>query len=182
MAHIHFTGVLTARAEEDAYCRRKTFYVRLTDAQDARAYLPARDARHARRIAEAINADGRETGQANGSASLASSGDGLRWVGVPARSARLRGGREAVRRSSATRRFRRASASTIERAALRMVRDNHQAPGARPPGRSWPTRDDHARPLRMAPRDMIAKGRGAQAGIALAETQGRQPHRQDGCP
>jgi hypothetical protein len=56
MAHIHFTGTLTARAEEDAYCRHKAFYVRLTDSQEARAYLPARDAGHARRIADAINA------------------------------------------------------------------------------------------------------------------------------
>jgi hypothetical protein len=55
MAHIHFTGDLTAKAEEDGYSRRRSFYVRRTDSQSARAYLPARDASHARRIADAIN-------------------------------------------------------------------------------------------------------------------------------
>ena len=56
MAHIHFSGRVTARAEEDVHCRRRSFYVRLTDAEEARAYLPACDAAHARRIADAINA------------------------------------------------------------------------------------------------------------------------------
>ena len=70
MAHIHFTGTLTARAEEDAYCRHKTFYVRLTDFQEARAYLPARDAGHARRIADAINAVSQETAETTGVACL----------------------------------------------------------------------------------------------------------------
>ncbi|MFI5014521.1 MAG: hypothetical protein ACHQAY_19480 [Hyphomicrobiales bacterium] len=55
MAHIHFTGTLEAKAEEDAYSGGKSWYVRLTDAQEARAYLPARDAAHARGIAAAIN-------------------------------------------------------------------------------------------------------------------------------
>ena len=44
MAHIHFSGRVTARAEEDVHCRRRSFYVRLTDAEEARAYLPACDA------------------------------------------------------------------------------------------------------------------------------------------
>ena len=56
MAHIHFSGRVTARAEEDVHCRHRSFYVRLTDAEKARAYLPACDAAHARRIADAINA------------------------------------------------------------------------------------------------------------------------------
>jgi hypothetical protein len=60
MAHIHFNGALSARAEEDAYSRRKSFYVRLTDAQETRAYLPARDAAHARLIAAAINGEAQE--------------------------------------------------------------------------------------------------------------------------
>jgi hypothetical protein len=55
MAHIHFTGRLEARAEEDMHASRKAFYVRLTDAEAARAYLPARNAAHAQRIAAAIN-------------------------------------------------------------------------------------------------------------------------------
>ena len=67
MAHIHFTGALTARAEEDAYSRRGSFYVRLTDAQEGRAYLPARDAAHARRIAEAINGEPGEAGDGESS-------------------------------------------------------------------------------------------------------------------
>jgi|HubBroStandDraft_6_1064221.scaffolds.fasta_scaffold3988077_2 hypothetical protein len=75
MAHIHFTGRLTARAEEDAHCRQRRFYVRLTDAEKARAYLPARDASHARRIAEAINAAPREAEEV-GTASAASIGSG----------------------------------------------------------------------------------------------------------
>ena len=60
MAHIHFTGMLKAKAEEDVYSRHKSFYVRLTDAQEARAYLPARDAAHAQRIAGAINGEPQE--------------------------------------------------------------------------------------------------------------------------
>jgi hypothetical protein len=70
MAHIHFTGTLKAKAEEDAYSRHKSFYVRLTDAQEARAYLPARDAGHAQRIAAAINDEAREAGEAEGTPSL----------------------------------------------------------------------------------------------------------------
>ena len=63
MAHIHFSGRVTARAEEDAHCRQRSYYVRLTDAEKARAYLPACDAAHARRIADAINA---VSGEASG--------------------------------------------------------------------------------------------------------------------
>ncbi len=58
MAHIHLTGTLVARAEEDAFTRAKSFYVRLTDGQATRVYLPAFDAAHARAIAAAINAAG----------------------------------------------------------------------------------------------------------------------------
>jgi hypothetical protein len=59
MAHIHLTGTLAACAEEDVFTRAKSFYVRLTDGQATRVYLPARDAAHARAIAAAINAKGR---------------------------------------------------------------------------------------------------------------------------
>ena len=58
MAHIHLTENLVARAEEDAFTRAKSFYVRLTDGQATRVYLPARDAAHAHAIAAAINAQG----------------------------------------------------------------------------------------------------------------------------
>ena len=56
MAHIHLTGILVARAEEDAFTHAKTFYVRLTDGQATRVYLPAFDKAHAQAIAAAINA------------------------------------------------------------------------------------------------------------------------------
>ena len=59
MAHIHLTGALVACAEEDAFTRAKSFYVRLTDGQATRVYLPARDAAHAQAIATAINAKDR---------------------------------------------------------------------------------------------------------------------------
>ncbi|MBV8446545.1 MAG: hypothetical protein JO357_02065 [Hyphomicrobiales bacterium] len=59
MAHIHLTGALDARAEEDAFTRSSSFYVRLTDGQATRIYLPARDAAHARAMAAAINGTGR---------------------------------------------------------------------------------------------------------------------------
>jgi hypothetical protein len=55
MAHIHLTGTLVARAEEDAFPRAKTFHVRLTDGQATRVYLPAFDEAHAQAIAAAIN-------------------------------------------------------------------------------------------------------------------------------
>ena len=56
MAHIHLTGMLVARAEEDAFTRSSSFYVRLTDEDATRVYLPARDAKHAQAIAAAVNA------------------------------------------------------------------------------------------------------------------------------
>ena len=59
MAHIHLTGILVARAEEDAFTRVKTFYGRLTDGQATRVYLPAFDKAHAQAIAAAINAKDR---------------------------------------------------------------------------------------------------------------------------
>jgi hypothetical protein len=58
MAHIHLTGALVACAEEDAFTRTRSHYVRLTDGQATRVYLPARDAAHARAMAAAINAKG----------------------------------------------------------------------------------------------------------------------------
>jgi hypothetical protein len=63
MAHIHFTGALVARAEEDAFTRGKSFYVKVTDAQETRAYLPARDSAHAQSIAAAINGETRKSGE-----------------------------------------------------------------------------------------------------------------------
>ncbi|HLJ65554.1 MAG TPA: hypothetical protein VKT70_15690 [Stellaceae bacterium] len=68
MAHIHLTGSLVACAEEDAFTRAKSFYVRLTDGQTTRVYLPARDAAHAQAIATAINAEERKTTAPRGSA------------------------------------------------------------------------------------------------------------------
>jgi hypothetical protein len=62
MAHIHFTGRLVASAEEDAYARGASFYVRLMDEHATRAYLPARDAAHAHAIAAAINGEARTQG------------------------------------------------------------------------------------------------------------------------
>ena len=59
MAHIHLTGTLVARAEEDAFTRSSSFYVRLTDGQATRIYLPAHNAAHAHAIATAINGAGR---------------------------------------------------------------------------------------------------------------------------
>ena len=64
MAHIHLNGDLVARAEEDAFTRAKSFYVRLTDGQATRVYLPARSAAHAHAIAAAINAKGRASATA----------------------------------------------------------------------------------------------------------------------
>jgi hypothetical protein len=69
MAHIHLTGTLVARAEEDVFTRAKSFYVRLTDGQATRVYLPAFDAEHAQAIAVAINAKHRAKSSAASQAS-----------------------------------------------------------------------------------------------------------------